>query len=88
MPTDKRTHIVATQKHKKCGAKIPGTPGSACRHTAKSNGRCQAHGNLTIKIKQEKQALKLEAKRNKRIQAINKARKAADLLKPVVAKNA
>ncbi len=83
MPTDKQTHRtnVKHKIHKKCGAKVLGAP--ACRHTAKSNGRCQAHTNLTIPLKQKKDAMKKLARLNKRSQQIHNGPKTKTPVNPV-----
>ena len=55
MPTDKRTHSLnkKNNQHKKCGAIT--ADGSACRHTAKKNGRCHAHSARAIPLKLKKE---------------------------------
>lgn len=85
MPTDKQTHMFnkKNKMYKKCGAKIQGTTGSVCRHTAKKNGRCLAHSNLTIVLKQKKDLEKKLARRNKKAQEIKKVRESTASSKPV-----
>lgn len=70
MPTDKQTHKLnrKNKQHKKCGAKIAGAP--ACRHTAKKNGRCQAHSALAMPLLLKKEAEKKLANKQKRQQAL------------------
>ncbi len=84
MPTDKRSHNMhkKNKAHKKCGAKIPGSP-TPCRHTAKGNGRCQIHRNLTIPLKQKKDAEKKLTLQIKRQQATDRARSAKEKANPV-----